>query len=137
MAPRWRLIYAEHRRPQAPRAADKPWRKQSTSAVNAFPTLCRTTVACAAAAQQALNTLAHSLRATAVLEVTGRATPRYRRRGRPAPGTFPAQVVYQVEGALASSIVARQALVAQQSWFILATNERDDTQLPAQAGLAG
>ena len=137
VAQRWRLIYAEHRRPQAQRAVDKQWLKQSTSEVKAFQKLCRTTFACAADAQQALNTFAHSLRATAVLEVTVRATPRYRRRGRPAPGTFPAQVVYQVEGALASSIVARQALVAQQSCFILATNELDDTQLPAQEVLEG
>jgi transposase len=137
VAQRWLLIYSEHRRPQAQRAVDKQWLKQSTDEVNAFQKLCRTTLACTADAQQALNTFAHSLRATAVLEVTVCATPRYRKRGRPAQGPLPAQVVYQIEGALASSIVARQALVAQQSGFILATNELDDTPLPAQEVLEG
>lgn len=137
VAQRWLLIYSEHRRPQARRTVDKQQLQQSTDEVKAFQKLCRTTFACAADAQQALNTLAHGLRATAVLEVTVRATPRYHRRGRPGQGTPPAQVVYQIEGALASSIATREALVAQQSCFILATNELDDTQLPAQQVLEG
>jgi transposase len=132
VAPRWLLIYSEHRRPQAQRTVDTQWLKQSTDEVKAFQKLCRTTFACTADAQQALHTLAHSLRATAVLEVTVRTTPRYHKRGRPTQGTSPAQVVDQLEGALASSIAARAARVAQQSCFILATNELDATQLPAQ-----
>jgi transposase len=137
VAQRWLLIYSEHRRPQAQRTVDKPWLKQSTDEVKAFQKLCRTAVACAADAQQALHTLAHGLRATAVLEVTVRATPRDHKRGRPTQGTSPAQVVYQIEGALVSSLTAREALVAQQNCFILATNELDDTQLPAQEVLEG
>lgn len=135
VAQRWLLIYSEHRRPQAQRTVDKHLRQQSTDEVKAFQKLCRTAFACEADARQALNTFAHALRATAVLEVTVRATPRDHRRGRPGQGMPPAQVVYQIEGALASSIAAREALVAQQSCFILATNELDDTQLSAQEGL--
>ena len=44
----------------------------------------------------------------------------------------PTQMVYQIEGALASSLAARQALIDQHSCFILATNELDATQLPPQ-----
>jgi transposase len=132
VAQRWLLIYSEHRRPQAQRTVDKPLLKQSTDEIKAFQQLCRTAFACEADAQQALNTFAHGLRATALLAVTVRATPRYHKRGRPGQGTPPAQVVYQSEGALASSIAAREALVAQQSCFILATNELDATQLSAQ-----
>ena len=132
VAQRWLLIYSEHRRPQAQRTVDKHLRQQSTDDVKAFQKLCRTTFACEAEAQQALNTFTHGLRATVVLEATVRATPRDHKRGRPAQGTSPAQMVYQIEGALASSIAAHEALVAQQSCFILATNELDDTQLPAQ-----
>jgi hypothetical protein len=46
-------------------------------------------------------------------------------------------VVYQLDGAFASSLAARQALIDQRSCFILATNELDHTQLPPQAVLAG
>jgi transposase len=46
-------------------------------------------------------------------------------------------MVYQIEGALASSLTARQALIDQHSYFILATNELDDTQLPPQQVLQG
>jgi transposase len=46
-------------------------------------------------------------------------------------------VVYQIEGALASSLVARQARIDQHSCFILATNELDDQQLSPQALLDG
>ena len=66
-----------------------------------------------------------------------RATPRYGNRGRPRHGAQPEQVVYQIDGALASSLTARQALIDQQSCFILATNELDTTQLPPQEVLAG
>ena len=52
--PRWVLVYAAHRQPQAPRTVDKQWRKPSDQEVSAFKTLCRTTCACAADAQQAL-----------------------------------------------------------------------------------
>jgi transposase len=45
--------------------------------------------------------------------------------------------VYQVDGALASSLAARQGLIDQHSCFILATNELDDTQLSPQEVLHG
>src|SRR5439155_3644773 len=59
------------------------------------------------------------------------------KRGRPGLCAQPAQLIYQVEGALASSLAARQARIAQQSCFILATNELDAQQLPPQELLDG
>jgi hypothetical protein len=38
--------------------------------------------------------------------------------------------VYQIDGTLSSSLVTRQALIAQHSCVILATNALDNTQLP-------
>jgi transposase len=64
-------------------------------------------------------------------------TGSYGKRGRPSPDAQPAQVVYQLEGALASQGTARQALVDQHRCFILATHELDDTQLPPQDLLVG
>jgi transposase len=46
-------------------------------------------------------------------------------------------VVYQIDGALASSLTTRQARIDQQRCFLLATNELDTAQLPPQEGLAG
>ena len=66
-----------------------------------------------------------------------RATPRYGNRGRPRHGTQPEQLVYQIDGALASSLTTRQARIDQRSCFILATNELDTAQLPPQEVLAG
>jgi transposase len=137
VAQRWVLIYSDHRQPQAQRTVDKYLLQRSTDELKAFQKLCRTAFACEADAQQALATFTHGLHVTTLPEVTLRALPRYRKRGRPAQGDPPAQVVYQLEGALASSLSTRAALVAQQSCFILATNELDDTQLPAQAVLEG
>ena len=59
-------------------------------------------------------------------------------RGRPGQGAQPDQVVYQIEGALASSLAARQALIDQHSCFILATNELDEhpTAAPGAVGQA-
>ena len=56
--------------------------------------------------------------------------------GAPARAPRPEQLGYQLEGALAMRIAARQALIDQQSCFILATNELDDTCLPLQELLA-
>jgi hypothetical protein len=62
--------------------------------------------------------------------------PRYSKRGRPGRDAQPDQVIYHVDGALASSLAARQGLIDQHSCFILATNELDDTQLSPQEGHA-
>jgi transposase len=72
-----------------------------------------------------------------VQQVTIRPTPRYTMRGRPSPTAPPARLVYHIEGALVSSVAAREALVAQQCWVILATNEPDDQALSPRALLEG
>jgi hypothetical protein len=134
---RWVLCYSEQRRPQAPRLVNQHWRKPSAAEAKACQQRCRPAYACAADAQQALTTLAQGLPATALHEGTVHPTPRYRRRGRPSQDTPPARMVYQSTGALASSLAAHEALVAPQRCFILATNERDERPLPAQALLEG
>jgi transposase len=137
VAQRWGLIYSEHRRPQAQRTVDKQRLKQSTAEVKAFQHLCRTAFACEADAQQALHAFAQALQVTHVQQVMIRPTPRYAMRGRPGHAASPAQVVYHLEGALASSVAAREALVAQHSCFVLATNELDDSALSPRELLEG
>ena len=137
VAQRWVLVYSEQRQPQAQRTVDKQWLKRSDKEVKAFTTLCRTAFACEADARQALASFVHDLQATFLHESTVCPTPRYGKRGRPGVGTPPDQVVYHIEGALASRVAGRQALVEQQSCFILATNELDETRLLAQEGLDG
>jgi transposase len=133
VAQRWALIYSELRQPQAQRTADRQWLKQSDQDLKAFHKLCRTAFACEADAQQALRAFEQGLQMTQCTQVTIRPVAYYGKRGRPGPSALPARVVYQVEGALASSLAARQARSIQQSCFILATNELDDQQLPPQA----
>ena len=137
VAQRWVLISSEHRRAQARRTVDKHWCQQSEAEAKAFQKLCRTAFACEADAQQALAAFTHGLRTTTLPDSLIRSTPRYSRRGRPGPGVPPEQMVYQLEGALASSIAAHEALVAQQSCFILATNALDDRTLPPLELLEG
>ena len=134
---RWVLLHSEARQPQAQHTVDKQLLKHSAQEVKAFKQLCRTAFACAVDAQQALATFGQGLQATFLAQGTVRPTPRYAKRGRPGQGTPPDQVVYQLEGALAMRIAARQALIDHQSCFILATNELDDTLLPPQELFAG
>ena len=137
VAQRWLLVYSEHRHAQAQRTVDKQLLKQGQREVAAFQKLGRMTFACEADAQQALATFTQGFQATFLQEVAVRATPHYRKRGRPSQGAQPAQIVYTIAGALASSIAARPPLVDQQSCFILATNELDETLLPPKELLAG
>ena len=137
VAQRWMRIHSEPRQPQAKRTVDKQWLKHSAQAAKAFQTLCRTAFACEADAYQALARFAHDLQSTFLHASTVYPTPQYRKRGRPGPGTQPDQIVYHIAGALASRLTDRQALVDQQSCFILATNELDEEQLSAQAVLDG
>ena len=134
---RWVLLYSEPRRVPAQRTIDKQLRQQSDQEVKAFKTFCRTTFACEADARQALSAFAQGLQATFLTTSTVRAQPCDGKRGRPGRDAQPDHVAYQVEGALASSLTARQALVDQHSCFILATNELDATQLPPQEVLHG
>jgi transposase len=134
---RWLLLHSEARQPQARRIVDKQLLQHSEQEVKAFKQLCRTAFVWAADAQQALVTFAQSLQATLVAQSTVRPTPRYAKRGRPGQGTPPDQVVYQLAGALAMRIAARQTLIDHHGCFILATNELDDALLPPQELLAG
>jgi len=67
-----------------------------------------------------------------VVQSTVRPTPRYGQRGPPDPGTPPDQIVYQLDGALAMRLAARQVGIDPQSCFILATNALDATILSPQ-----
>ena len=134
---RWVVIYSEPRQSQAQRTVDKQLRRQSNKEGKAWKTLCGTTFACEADARQALSAVAQDLQATFLATSTVRPRPRYRKRGRPGHKEQPDHVVYQIDGALASSLTTRQALIDQHSCFILATNELDDTHLPAHEVLAG
>jgi transposase len=129
---RWVLIHSEPRQAQAQRTVNKQWRHQSDQEVKAWKKLGGVIFACAADARQALATFAQALQATVLVSSSVRATPRYGKRGRPGPGVQPDHMVYHLEGALASSLAARQALIDQHSCFILATNELDATHLPPQ-----
>jgi transposase len=135
--PRWVLIYSEPRQAQGQRTVDKQRLKQSDQDIQAFKKLCGTTCACEADARQALATWERGLQATCLHQTTVRPLSRYGKRGRPGPGAHPDQVVYQIDGAVASRVATRQALVDQHSCFILATNALDTTQLPPPEVLAG
>jgi transposase len=135
-APRWVLISAESRQPQAPRTVDKPRRQQRDRDVKPLKQVCGSTVACEAEARQALLTVAQGVQATVLHTGTVCAQPRYGKRGRPGRDAHPDPVVYPSEGALASAMTARQALSDQHRGFILATHARDETQRPPQAALA-
>jgi transposase len=137
VAQRWLLIFSEHRQLQAQHTVDKHLLKQSAQEIKAFKKLCRTAFACAADAQQALATFENGLQVTFLAQSTVRSTRRYGKRGRPSPDTQPDRVVYAIDGALASRLAARQALVDQHSCFLLATNALDDTQLPPPELLEG
>jgi transposase len=137
VAQRWVLIYSEPRQPQAQRTVDKQLRQQSEQEVKAWKQLGSTPFACEADARQALAAFEKGLQATFLSTSTVRAQPRYGKRGRPGRDAQPDHVVYQIEGALASSLATRQALVDQHSCFILATNELDATHLPPHEVLHG
>jgi transposase len=134
---RWLLLVSEHRQPHAQRSVDKQLRKHSDQESKAFKNLCRTTFACQADARQALSTFEQSWQATFLSTGTVSAKAGYGKRGRPSKGDQPDQVVYQIEGALASSLAARKTRIAQHSCFILATNELDPARLPPSELLQG
>jgi transposase len=134
---RWLLIASEPRQPQARRTVEKQLLKHSAQDIKAWKQLCGTAFACEADAQQALARFAQGAQAPFLSTSTVRAQPRYSKRGRPGRDAQPDQVFYQVDGALASSLAARQGLIDQHSCFILATNELDETQLAAHEVLHG
>lgn len=134
---RWVRIASEHRQAPAQRTVSKHLLKHSDDDIKGCKKLCRTPFACEADARQALSTLVHGLQATFLSTGTVYSTLRYGKRGRPSQDVPPARVVYKIEGALASSLATRQALIDQHQCFILATNELDEATLPPQEVLTG
>jgi hypothetical protein len=120
VAPRGVLIASEPRLPQAQRTVDTHLFKPRAPAVHAGKKRCRTALACAAAAPQALSTVAHGVQATFLAPPTVRSTPRDGQRGRPGPDPPPAQGVDASEGGLASRVAVRQARVDQHRGGLLA-----------------
>ena len=137
VAQRWALIYSEHRQVQAQHTVNTQWLKQSTQDLKAFKKLCRTSFACEADAQNALQDFRRTLQAADLGEVTVRPVARYGKRGRPGAGALPNQVVYQIEGALRSSLATRQARLIAPCCFLVATNELEATVLSDADLLAG
>jgi transposase len=134
---RWVLIASEHRQAQAQRTVGKQLLKYRHEEVKGFKKLGHTLFACEAEARQALSTFVHGLQATFLSTVTVRSTLGYGKRGRPSQDAQPVRVVYTIEGALASSLATRQALIDQHRCFILATNELDEAMLSPQGVLNG
>ena len=134
---RWGLIAAAPRQAQAQRTVGKQRLKYSNEEVKGFKKLCRTPFACEAEAPQALSTVGHSVQATGLSPVPVRSTLGYGKRGRPSQGAQPARVVSTIDGALASSLATRQALIDQPRWFILATNAREEAMVSPPEVLHG
>jgi transposase len=134
---RWGLIASEPRQAQAQRTVGTPLLTYRHEEVQGFKKLGRTLFACEAEARQALSTFVHGWPATCLSTVTVRRTLGDGTRGRPSQDAQPVRVVDTIEGALASSLATRQALIDQPRCFILATNERDEAMLSPQDVLNG
>jgi transposase len=134
---RWVVVSSETRQQRSRRSVEKQLRTQSEAELKAFKHLRRTPFACTADAQQALAAFTQALQATRLEGGRIRTVTRYGKRGRPPAEPSARHVEYRIEGALASSLAYRQALLDTKSYFILATNELDTTVLPAAEVLAG
>jgi transposase len=133
---RWLVIYSEARQKRLKKTVDKQLARQSDKERKAFEKLCAQTFVCEPDARQALEQFKGTLGLSRIEDETIRMTSHYKGRGRPQKGQTPARVAYVIEGALASSLARRQALVEQKSCFVLATNELDAKTLGAQEVLA-
>jgi transposase len=91
VAPRWRLIYSAHPRPQAQRTVAKQLLGPSAAEVKAFKPLSHTAFACEADAQQARATFPQGLQATRFHEGTIRPTRHSAMRGRAGKATVPTE----------------------------------------------
>jgi transposase len=132
VAQRWFVSYSEARQQRLRRTVDKQLSKHSDTERKAFKKLCAQSFACEADARQALKEFKGTLRLSRVEGEAIRATSHDSGRGRPQKGQSPERVAYVIEGALASSLARRQALLTQKSGFVLATNELDAQALGAQ-----
>jgi hypothetical protein len=134
---RWGLITSEHRQAHAPRTVGKQRLTNRHEDVTGVKKRCRTLFAGEADARQALATVGHGVPATFLSTVTVRSPLGDGKRGRPSQDAPPVRVVYTIEGALASALATRQALIDQHRCFMLATNALDAARLSPQEVLNG
>jgi hypothetical protein len=137
VAQRWRLLDSAPRRAHSQRPVDQPWLNQRERATNACQQLCRMAFAWEAEAQPALGACAQGLEPPTLHQPAVRPIGRYAKRGRPGQDAQPAQVVYQRQGALASSLATREASLTPHRGCLRATNELDEPRLSPQERLDG
>lgn len=136
VAQRWSVIDSEARQARVQRTGEKPMHTASTAELQACKKLCRTALACAADAPQALQPFHQHVQATRLEGARMRAAASYGNRGWPTPDTVPEKMAYMVAGALPSSLASRQAWLDAKSGGILATNACETTALSAAEALA-
>lgn len=127
---RWLLVYSEAAYEREAATLTKAEARELTQATQAWHKLCQTQYQCAADAESAaqqFNQRWQYHQATAQVEPV----TRHARRGRPAATAQPAIVAYQLTGPVAAVPAALAHAKQRLGKFILATNQRDPTLLPA------
>jgi transposase len=128
---RWLVIYCQARQKRLKKSVDSQLARQSEKERKAFKALCAKAFVCEPDARQALEQFKGTLTLSRLEGETIGMTSQYQGRGRPRKGQRPERVAYVMEGALASSWARRQALLDQQSGFVVATHELDEQALSA------
>ena len=126
---RWLVIHTQAGQERAIETVSKQLFKLTIKEQKAFNVLCRQTFACEADAVVAFKAFSKTLKVTEIFDFTVDNKPYYKIKGRPKKDQKPEGFHYVVTGKIASLPSEYKRRVERKSCFILATNQRDKTEL--------
>lgn len=126
---RWVIYYSPQAYQRALVSVNKQYLKLSAVELKKFHKLGQQEFACEVDAQAAIDKLKKTLKMTYINDLKINKKGRFIKRGRPGKEAAPDYYVWQVEGAVSTTLEGREGKLRQKSCFILATNQLDEKQL--------
>ncbi len=128
---RWLVVWSAQAEQRERETLQKQVEKERERAEKAWQALCRQEFSSPGEAGAAVQALEQKWRYHR-LEVHCQPVKHYARRGRPAADTVPQRVGFRLQGKVVEKAEAIAAVQKTLGKFILATNELDEQQLPAE-----
>jgi transposase len=132
---RWIVIFSEAAYQRECKTLNKNFQKGSEKEIKAFYKLSGEVFSCHHDAEKHLKKFVKESKYTDISKIEMIEVKKHPTTGRPKKGVIPSTVGYQIAGEIVPSLAKKQALEKSKGFFVLATNDLNHQDFPADAVL--